>query len=204
MSLLVADVASSLFSAVGAASAEVTDAMKRNQIYRFSSTTACYIKQAASSWVITCLTKANFADTDYFGIAVDGAAAVLFEFDKAGDGVTAGRTRVNISGATTAADCAAILAPLIQAAFPYLKVTDNLDGTITVVLGAGRLELTENVANASFTVVEGTNAATAGAGSMFIPANLPVELSGSKGGRLAVIQSATGGSCTLTRMDKVD
>jgi hypothetical protein len=66
---------------------------------------------------------------------------------------------VNISGATSAADVAAILAPLIAAGHPSLTVTDNLDGTISIAAKiAGTygndITLTEDVANAGFTVAD--------------------------------------------------
>lgn len=110
-----------------------------------------------STGLITCLAKADMVDTDYMKI-FDGvsAAGVLYEFDVAGDGATAGRVQVDISGATTSADVAAILAPLIASNQPLLSVTDNLDGTISIthkLAGVvGNATMTENVADAGFLV----------------------------------------------------
>jgi hypothetical protein len=109
-----------------------------------------------STGVITCTTKANYADTDYMTIGDGIAPAKLYEFDTAGDGVTAGRVQVNISSDTTAATVAARLKTAIEANQPALTVVDNLDGTLTVThkLGGaiGNATMSENVANAAHTV----------------------------------------------------
>ncbi len=104
---------------------------------------------------ITCTTFANYADTDYMTLGDGLSAPKLYEFDTAGDGVTAGRIQVNISGATTAADVATILKTAIDANQPSLSVvrtsgvlavTHKLQGTV------GNVTITENVANAAHTV----------------------------------------------------
>ncbi len=105
--------------------------------------------------LITCVTKANFADTDIVTIS-DGTVTKIFEFDTAGDGVTAGSVQVNISGATTAAQCATILALAINTALPQITATAVGDGTVTLSNDepgtAGNVTITEVVANAGFLV----------------------------------------------------
>jgi hypothetical protein len=86
----------------------------------------------AGAGTVTCTTKANYADTDFMTIGDGLSVAKVYEFDTAGDGVTAGRVQVDISGATTAAEVAAILRTAILANQPALSVTDNADGTLTV------------------------------------------------------------------------
>lgn len=104
---------------------------------------------------ITCTTKANYADTDYMTIGDGMVPAKRYEFDTAGDGDGDG-IAVNISGATTAADVAAILRTAILANHPSLDVTDNADGTLTVRHNwpgaGGNVAMTENVTNAGHTV----------------------------------------------------
>lgn len=131
-------------------------------------TISAYQSEQAASGTITCVTKANFADSDYMTIDDGCQTAVVYEFDTAGDGVTAGRVQVNISGDTTAADCAATLATAIGANQPAITVTDNGDGTLSLAHNfpgtAGNKTITENVANAGFLVSGlsgGTNKAVA-------------------------------------------
>ena len=111
---------------------------------------------AAATGTITCATVANLADSDYMTIGDGINPPVLYEFDVAGDGVTAGRVQVNVSADTTAAQVAARLRTAILANQPALSVTDNADGTLTVtsdIAGAhANITITENVTHASFTV----------------------------------------------------
>ena len=122
-----------------------------------SITAAVTATQAAA---ITFATAANTVDTDYY--TVDG---VLYELDKSGDGVTAGRVQVDMSAATTAADVAAIAVPIMAARQPYLTFVDNADGTVDItnkIPGAnGNITLSDNVAHASFVVASLTNGADA-------------------------------------------
>jgi len=94
----------------------------------------------------------------------------VFEFDPAGDGVTAGRQQVDISGDTTEIQVAATLAAAIETAYAagdiYMRATDNGDGTIALensLPGAqGNQTITENVAPGAFLVgslTGGVNAA---------------------------------------------
>lgn len=111
---------------------------------------------AAASGLITCATVANLADTDYMTIGDGVSAPKLYEFDVAGNGVTAGRVQVNVSTDTTAAQVAARLRTAILANQPSLSVTDNANGTLTVTSllrgTPGNVTMTENVTHASFTV----------------------------------------------------
>ena len=110
-----------------------------------------------ATWTIQCATKANMVDGEILTIPDPlGGASVVYEFDVAGDGVTAGRVQVNIAGATTAADVAAILYPLINTNSQWLTAVDSGSGLITItseILGtASNVTITENVTHASFVV----------------------------------------------------
>ncbi len=140
---------------------------------------ATYIKNSGSGntgWVpvggvvaagtITCVAKASMADTDYMTIGDGIQVAKLYEFDTAGDGVTAGRVQVNISASVTAADVAAVLKTAIEANNPAIAVTDAGSGVLNLahkIAGTlGNVTITENVANAGFLVTGmtgGVNAA---------------------------------------------
>ncbi len=109
----------------------------------------------AATGLITCATNANMADTDFITIGDGMNPAVLYEYDKSANGVTAGRVNW-AAGATSAADVAATLKTAIDANQPGITVTDNLDGTLTLThkwpgLG-GNVTITEAVTHASFTV----------------------------------------------------
>jgi hypothetical protein len=110
----------------------------------------------AATGTIVCTTKANYVDTDYMTIGDGIRPPVVYEFDTAGDGVTAGRVQVNLSALTTAADVANALAAAIIANQPALDATDNGAGTVTIshkIAGTlGNVTITENVAHASHTV----------------------------------------------------
>lgn len=112
---------------------------------------------ARATGTITCTIKANYVDTDYMTVGDGISPAKVYEFDTAGDGVTTGRVQVDISTDTTAATVAARLRTAILANQPSLSVTDNGDGTLTVVHNwsgsGGNVTMTENVADAGHTVV---------------------------------------------------
>lgn len=106
---------------------------------------------------IQCIAKASHVDGETVTIG-DGTTSVVFEFDVAGNGVTAGRTQVNISTDTTAAEVASRLATAINAS--ALGITAIIDGTTAGLLllradgwgTAQNVTITEAVADAGFTV----------------------------------------------------
>lgn len=113
----------------------------------------------AGVWTITVPAKASFDDNDNFTIDDDINTPVVFEFDFAGDGVTGGRTQVDISGDTTAEDVrdtllAAITAEIVAETLDVTAValdTDKIVVTMTTpVTGA----ITEDVTDAGFTATE--------------------------------------------------
>jgi hypothetical protein len=114
------------------------------------------VVSARSSGTITCVTKANLAEGDYCTVGDGIVPAKLYEFDLAPNGVVAGRIVVDVSGATSAADVAAILRTAILANQPSLGVVDNADGTLTITHqwpgDGGNVTMTENVTNAGFLV----------------------------------------------------
>ncbi len=106
--------------------------------------------------LITCVAKASLADTDYITVD-DGFFVRVYEFDTAGDGVTVpGRIQVNVSTDTTAAQVAARLRTAVLNTSPGLAIVDNADGTLSLTSKwpgtAYNVAITENVANAGFTV----------------------------------------------------
>lgn len=184
--------------------ADVALAIADAQLYEFMPLGgACWIKQGTAQ-KITCVTKANLADTDTLTIAQLGKSNVVFEFDTAGNGVTlaSGRVQVNVSADTTAAQVAARLRTAILAQFPLLTVTDNADGTLDVSIVGDRFTITEQVANAGFTLATGTViTASAATGSLPCPAGVARVVDGKYGSVLSVIQNgAETGKASLTRL----
>ena len=170
------------------------------QTYLYVSNTNSWIRQGSCK-LVTCVTKANFADTDFFTITVAGIA-VVYEFDKAGDGVTTGRVQVNISSDSTAAQCAARLRTAILANQTTLEVTDNTDGTLTVAAPDLIMTITENVANAGFTVASAVMTVAKADGSMYVPLNYPVLLNGDSGPQVGCLRDSADGTATCTRVKK--
>lgn len=92
------------------------------------------------------------------------------------------------------------------------------DGTVTnadqVAVGAASAQFTNIVAmaagqhymfcsNIACWIKQGLNpTASAAPGSMYVPANVQVDIDGGVGIKLAVIQDAAGGKASLTRMRK--
>ena len=109
---------------------------------------------------LQCVSFALTADGDYFTIDDGVNAAVLFEFDKTGNGVTSGRTSIDIStgGITSAANVAAVVIPVINglgASVLNVTATAGATGLINLVnnnYAASQETITENVTNAGFTV----------------------------------------------------
>jgi hypothetical protein len=195
--ILSPDCTTSIKASVTATAAAFSSSMAARDIWLFMSTTNCWIKQANPSGTITCVAKASMADTDIMTIN-DGTTTVTYEFDTAGNGVTGGRVQVNISGATTAAQVAAILKTAINANQSYITVTDNLDGTLSLSATTKSIIMTETVANVGFLVSYGP-IASAATGSMFVPAGVVMPISGYAGSNLSVIRDAADGSASLTR-----
>lgn len=169
--------------------------------YLFISSTACWIKQGTTA-LITCTTNANMADSDRITIAVTDKDTVIYEYDKSANGVATG-TQSWAAGAATAIDVAATLATAIAAAQPYLAVTNNGNGTLTVTALDRQAVFTEQVVNVAFTITVTSPLATAADGSMFVPANVPIQLSSYCGAHVGVIQDTTGGKASLTRMANI-
>lgn len=166
-------------------------------LYELCSSTACWYKQGRAR-KLTFPTFANCVDGDYFTIEVDGVS-VVYEIDKSGNGVTAGRVAVNIVGDTTAAEVAADAVTAITGAQPALALTDNLDGTIEVVATGSRMNITENVSHGSFAIASSTALiATAGANSKFLPAGKQEWISPKYGQNISILRDAADGKASLT------
>jgi hypothetical protein len=85
---------------------------------------------APASGTITCAADAAAADGDIVTIGDGMNPAVVYEYDKSGNGVTAGRVAWAVG--TTAASNATALAALIAANQPGISVSDNLAGVLTL------------------------------------------------------------------------
>lgn len=191
------DTSSSLEVAVTATHAEFAASMSSGQYWMVVSSTNCWIKQASPTGTTTCVANAQMLDTDFMTVNDGINAAVLYEYDKAANGVTGGRTAW--AAGTTAASVAANLKAAINGAQPYITVVDNKDGTLTLSSTARNITLTENVADAGFLVVYGP-IATAAALSMYLPANVPVVLDGRIGSNLSILRDSADGKASLTRV----
>lgn len=113
--------------------------------------------------LVTCVAKASLVDGDFFTLPT----GVSFFFDVTGGytpggGYSATKIRVDVSGATTAASVAAILAPLITASAEAETIASLISGEALVRLiartagKAGNGTIVETVANAGF-LVSGMN-----------------------------------------------
>lgn len=184
--------------AVGGTAVAFDTAMVADQYWVFTSSTGCYIRQGTAK-LLTVVALASLVDGETFSITHRGAT-VVYELDVAGDGVVTGNTQVDVSGATTAADVAAIVATAIEAE-QDLEVTDHADGTLTIEDTSPEqdLAITEAVANAGFTVAAGVMQAAAADGSTYVAAGESVLIYGTLGPTLGVLQESTAGVATLTR-----
>ena len=99
------------------------------EAHSFSIDTASQALVSATG-TITCAADSAASDGDTVTIPDGLRAAVVYEYDKTGNGVTAGR--VSWAVGTTAASNATALAALIATNQPALSVSDNLDGVLTL------------------------------------------------------------------------
>ncbi len=206
MTLQVPLISTSVEAAVTASETDFGTAMTLQNVdasiyYEMVSNTACWIKQGAAL-KLTVATKANTAAGDYFTLTLDGVA-VVYQLNVSGtDAAIVGATQIDISGATTAAQVAALVRTAVLAAQPGLtSITDNGDGTLDVLAVGKTLVITENVAHASFTVTaSAVLAATAGTGSKFCAAGERVIIDPKSGQYLSIIRDAADGKATLTRI----
>lgn len=191
------DISGSQAVAYSSTAIEAATGLLSDTPYMVMATSACWIRQGTAK-LFTCATQANMADTDTLVITT-ATSTKTYEFDKAGNGVTAGNVQVNISTDTTAATVAARLRTAILASQTELRVVDVGAGLLHVEIGASRtLTVTENVAHASFTVTAGIVQASAASGSMFLPASAIAVIDGSRGAQLGVIRDAADGKISAT------
>lgn len=199
----VPNLSKSITATIGATTVAAHTSLDPAGDYVFSANTACWVRQGVSR-KFTCVAKASMADTDFVTI-VARTAPVEFEFDTAGDGVTAGRVQVDISSDTSAANVATRLAAAINANATLIAlgvIATAVAADVMVDLPeriATDLTLTENVANAGFLVATGIMQATAGSGSRLIGVGVELDIVGANGPQLGVIQDATGGKSCTTR-----
>lgn len=104
---------------------------------------------------IVCVAKASLVDGETVTLD-DGPHTVVFEFDVAGDGVTGGRTAVDVSTDTSAIDVAARLHAAINGVVAGLTITSTDPGTGTLNLAndvagtAGNVATADTVTDAGF------------------------------------------------------
>lgn len=148
-----------------------TDQQVYRRAYNFPQT------GVVATGLITCVTNANMADTDFVTISTGVGKPTVYEYDKSANGVTAGRVSWT-AGASTAADVAATLRTAILANQSELSVTDNTDGTLTLAHrwpgAGGNNTITETVANAGF-LVAGLSGGVNPAGSVLADTTLKLE-----------------------------
>ncbi len=185
--------------AVGASSAPFAalTALVSGITYAFVSSTNCWLRQG-SAWLLTAVAKASCAAGDYFTITVDGVDTV-YQLNVSGtDSVkVVGAIQVDISAATDAESVVDLLVTAITAHQASLVLTDNDDGTLTIVQSGVRITLTEHVADAGFLVAATTLVASAAAGNMFIPLGTFMLLDGRFGAKVSVIRDTASGASTL-------
>ena len=115
--------------------------------------TAC---SAAATGSITTVSAANISDGETFTLNDGVLAAVVFEFDKSGNGVTAGRVQVSLSVSGTASDVRDAIIAAVNA--HAIAITAANGGATLVNLTAdttgtaANQAITETVANAGFVV----------------------------------------------------
>lgn len=122
-------------------------------------TTTSAVPQNRATGTIVCVAKASLVDGETVTIQ-DDQATYVFEFDVAGDGVSAGNIQVNVSTDTTADDVGVRLNTAINnSAIRITSVTDAAAGTTDrLILRADKAgtgfnnTITETVAAAGFTV----------------------------------------------------
>lgn len=108
---------------------------------------------------INCVAGASLVDGDYFTVST-GRRTRVFEFDSTAT-VTAGRIPVTFSGASTNTFMADQVATEINNAFSGTLHASRVGAIVTVVHligGATGATITENVANAGFTVANNFDA----------------------------------------------
>lgn len=164
------------------------------QFWQYVANTDSWVKQANPSGTYTGDTNANMADGDTVTIS-DGAASVIYEYDKSANGVTGGH--IAWAAGTTAASVAANLATAIRANQAYITVVDNLDGTLT--LSAISKSITMTKSSASALAVSDGPVASAGAGSVFVPAKSYLTLDSALGADLSAVRDTADGKASLAQ-----
>lgn len=205
-------------AAVGVGSAAIGNgAMAVGEFWQLVTTTPSYFKQGTQQR-ITCVAKANLADGDTVTIKVypqlssreqtdpylAQPTTKVYEFDVPGDGVAAGNQQVNVSADVTNIQVAARLATALGVGNPELTVTNNGDGTLDVYAPSRQMVITEQVANAGFTVADQALTASNAAGNMIAAPSLPYIIDGAFGKQAAIIRVAADGNATLTRVKLED
>mgnify|MGYP001570413081 FL=1 len=144
---------------------------------------------------MTTVAKANLVDTETFTLH-DGVASYVFEFDVAGNGVTGGRTAVDVSLDTTADQVRDRVITAINGT--AILITASSGGAATVSLvndrfgSVGNTTSAETVADAGFALTDMTGGV---AGVRLRDTTAARELAGDRG---RVVIKSTAGSGTLT------
>lgn len=198
--LLNALTTTSVASTVTATVAVAASALIAKQVYLFTASTNSWIRQG-SAQLVTCVAKASLATGDFITVVLPDST-FSYQFDLTGSDVLSGNTQVNVSTDTSAIQVAARLRSALLLKQPSLEVTDNGNGTLTVVAPDAIMTITEHVANAGFTVAAATMTATATSGSMYVPLGYAVALNGSQGPQVGVIRDSADGKASVTRCSR--
>lgn len=105
---------------------------------------------------IVAIAKAALIDGETFTLDDGTNTPTVFEFDKTGDGVTGGRTAVNVSTDTTDAEVAARMRSAINGVGASLTIVASGTGSAVALANTtagsdGNVAITDTVANAGFT-----------------------------------------------------
>lgn len=117
--------------------------------------------QTKATGTITPAVQASMTDGETFVLSHNFAGTITaytFEFDKTGDGVTAGNESVDISGASSVADITAIMTTAINASEVRITATDGTTTTNVTADDYGpdqNISITEDMANGSATGMSG-------------------------------------------------
>jgi len=135
---------------------------------------------APAGFTITCDTNANMADGNTVTLD-DGFRKVTYEYDKSANGVAAGNVNW-AAGAGTAAQTAATLKTAIEANQTAFIVTDNADGTLTIVHrwpGTGGNRTNSKSAANALAVTDGTGGSVGALRDPDADTRITVQFSGS-------------------------
>lgn len=148
---------------------------------------------------MTTVAVASLVDAETFTIRTKNGGATVFEFDVTGDGVTAGRTTVDVSGVATADAVRDAVVTAINTAALGVTAASGGAATVTVTSNTagpdGDFTVAETVANGTFAFT--ATASTGGARVLGID-SMNIGLGGAKKAHFHIQSTAGSGTMTAT------